>query len=205
MIMSITNPREDEKQGCRSFTLKCKHELLMKIESSHAFSSSLKETCWQCGIQSWYYCQWKKQLDTVPDSTSSNVRKIHSGHPGSLAPLENLLLRNVFALLEQGMVVMTWIVLRRASDLCQIFCAKSDGTKSLIVHRWLKAQGSRYLMGNNESQCSPAEAASDALNFMQKIKKKVSETDCEKNVLSIWIKPLSSSPVTPNKLWRWEV
>ena len=35
-------------------------------------------------------------------------------------------------------------------------------------------------MGNHESWCSPAEAASDKLDFMQKIKKKVSETNQEK-------------------------
>ena len=94
------------------------------------------------------------------------------------------------------------IVLKRASDLCQIFHAKLDGAKSLIVHRWLKAKGLRYQMGTNESQRSPAEAASDALDFMQEIRKTVSESNHEKNTLLIWIKHLSSSSLTPNKLWR---
>ena len=40
-------------------------------------------------------------------------------------------------------------------------------------------------MGTNESQRSPAEAASDALDFMQEIRKTVSETNREKNTLSI--------------------
>ena len=48
-------------------------------------------------------------------------------------------------------------------------------------------------MGTHESKQSPAEAASDALNFMKEIREKVSET------LSIWIKS-PSSPLTPNKL-----
>ena len=91
---------------------------------------------------------------------------------------------------------------RKASDLCRIFGAKSDGAKSLNMYRWLKEWELRYQVGTHESQRSPADVASDALNFMQEIKKKVSETNSEKNMSSIWIKPLYSSPLTPNKLWR---
>ena len=86
--------------------------------------------------------------------------------------------------------------------MCQFFRAKSDGAKSLIVHRWLKAWGLRYQMGTNESQRSPAKAASDALDLMQEIRKTVSERNREKNTSSICIKPLSSSPLTPIKLRR---
>ena len=35
-------------------------------------------------------------------------------------------------------------------------------------------------MGTHESQCSPADAASYALDFMQEIKKKINETNHEK-------------------------
>ena len=73
--------------------------------------------------------------------------------------LDDFLLRFVFELCKQGMVVITQIMSRKASDLCRIFRAKSDSANSLIVYRWLKAQGSRYWMGTHESQCSPAEAA----------------------------------------------
>ena len=40
-------------------------------------------------------------------------------------------------------------------------------------------------MGHHESQCSPAEAASDSLDFMQEIMKKVNEKNCEKYVVNI--------------------
>ena len=128
IIILISNPSEDEKQGHRSFTLKCKHELLAKIESSHAFSSSLEEACQQFGIQSGYYCQWKKQLDLVPNSTSSNMRKLHLGHPGSLVPTDNRFPRYVFELCEQGIVVTMQILSKRASDFCRFFC-ELDGAK----------------------------------------------------------------------------
>ena len=114
-------------------------------------------------------------------------------------PLNDFLIRYVLELCEQGMVVMTLIISRRASGLCQIFLAKPDGAKSLIVYRQLKTHGLRYQMGTHESQCFPAEAASDGLDFMKEIKRKISESNFEKNTLSIWIKPLSSS-LTPNKL-----
>ena len=121
---------------------------------------------------------------TISDCVSSNVMKMHAGHHGLLAPFDDFLLRYVFKLCEQGMVVMMQIVLRKASNLCQIFHAKQGGAKSFIVYRWLKAQGFRYQMGTYESQHSPSEAASDSLNFMQEIKK-VSKTSHEKNTLSL--------------------
>ena len=37
-----------------------------------------------------------------------------------------------------------------------------------------------YQVGNHESQCYPEEAASDELDFMLEIRKKVSKTNCEK-------------------------
>ena len=61
------------------------------------------------------------------------MKKIHSGHPGLLAPLNDFLLSYVFKLHEQG-VIMTWIISWKASDLCCIFQAKSDVAKSLIVY-----------------------------------------------------------------------
>ena len=108
------------------------------------------------------------------------MRKIQSGHPGLLACLDDFLLRYVFELHEQGMVVMMQVLSKKACDLCRIFHAKSDGAKSLNVYKWLKAQGLRYQMGTHKSHCSPAEASSDAFNFMEGIRKKVSETNCEK-------------------------
>ena len=187
--MLIANPSTDKEQGCRSFTLKCKCELLMMIERSPAFSFSL-ELASYLASKADTIANKKKKLDTVPNHTSSNMRKVHTGHPDLLAPLNDLLLRYVFELCEQGMVVTTRIVLRRAPDLCRIFCAKLDCAKSLIVHWWLKAKGLRYQMGTNEFQRSPAEEASDTLNFMLEKRKKVRETNHEKNMLSIKIKPI---------------
>ena len=169
IIMLITNTSKDEKQGHRFFTLKCNCELLMKIESSYAFSASLDKACRQFGIHSQYYCQWKKQLDTVSDCILSNVRKIHSGPPGLLVPLDYL----VWALWagngSDNMNCVEKSIWFMSNFLCQI-----RWHKSLIVHRWLKAQGLRYQMGTNEFQHSAAEAASAALDFMQVIRKKVS-------------------------------
>ena len=116
IIMLIANTSEDEKQGCRHFTLKCKCELLTKNESSCAFSAS-------------YYCQWRKNLGHMPNHASSNIEKTHSGCPGLLVPWDDLLLRYVFEPCKQGVVVIMQIVLRRAADFCQNFHAKLDGAK----------------------------------------------------------------------------
>ena len=51
-IMLIANSSEDDEQGWRSFTLKCKCELIVKIECCHAFSASLDEACQKFGIDS---------------------------------------------------------------------------------------------------------------------------------------------------------
>ena len=89
-----------EKQGQRrSFILKCKHELIAKIEGCHEFFASLDEACQKFSIDSRYYHQWKKQLDHVHDLMESNVRKMHS--------LDDFLLRYVFKFCEKRMVVTT--------------------------------------------------------------------------------------------------
>ena len=117
-VMLIANPSEDEKKGHkRSFTLKCKCELITKIESCHAFSASLDEACWQCDINSRYYYQQRKQLDHVSNHVSSNMKKIHSGCPGLWTPLNYFLLMLEFELFEHGMVVKIEVVLRKALDL----------------------------------------------------------------------------------------
>ena len=67
-------------------------ELITKAESSHVFSVWLDEACQQFGINSQYYCWWKKQFDHVTNHASSNMRKTHPGHPGLLVPLDDLLL-----------------------------------------------------------------------------------------------------------------
>ena len=77
------------------------------------------------------------------------------------------------------------VVSRMSYDLCRIFHTNSDSAKLLTVNRWLKTQGLRYWMSTHESQHFPIEAASDALDFMQEIKKKISKTNHDKNILSI--------------------
>ena len=84
--MLITNPSKDGKQDVRrSFTPKCKHDLIRKIESCRAFSASSDEASQKFVIN----------------------RKIHPGHPCLLASLDDFLLGHVLEFCEQGAVVMT--------------------------------------------------------------------------------------------------
>ena len=72
ITMLITNPTEDDKQGHRSFMLKCKSELITKIKCCHAFSAWLDEACQKFGIHSQYYHQWKSSWTlclTMPHPT----------------------------------------------------------------------------------------------------------------------------------------
>ena len=105
--MLIARSSIDENQGRRRFTLKYKRDLIAKIEGCSEFCASLEEACRKFGINSQYYRQWKKQLDHVPEHVSSNVREMHSGRHGLLGPLDDFLLRYIFELREQGMVVTT--------------------------------------------------------------------------------------------------
>ena len=89
----------------------------------------LDDACRHFDIESQCYYWWKKQLDHVLNWASSNMRKI-SGCPNLLAPLNDLLLRYVFELCEQGMNHVPWGI-RFESH----FCTKSNGTKSLNVYR----------------------------------------------------------------------
>ena len=61
------------------------------------------------------------------------------------------------------------------------------------MYRWTKEQVLSYLMGTHESQHNPAEAVSDAFDFMQ-IWKKVNETNPDKkNIIYVDQAPVFTS------------
>ena len=163
------------------------------------FPASLHEACWQFSIHSWYYHQWKKKLDHVPDGASFNMWKIYSGHPGLFESLDDLL-RNVFELYEQGMLVTTWIVLRRVSDLCWIFVSNQMVQSCLLcIGGWRHRDWGTGCA--NESQCYPPQVAY-AFDFIREIRTKVRQIVKRYIINMDWI--LFSSSLTPNKHCRWE-
>ena len=130
------------------------------------------------------YCTCcKTQLNFLPHGILSNVQKIHYGQPGPLLPITNKLLWYVFELHDQGIVVMSHIVCHKSCDLCHDFWGKSESAKANVICRWLKSHALKYYMGTSETQRSPIDSATDALDFMQHIHPKVSEKNHDPKVI----------------------
>ena len=126
----------------------------------------------------WMKLVWKKQLGHVPDCISFNIRKMYSGWHGLLVPLDDFLLRYVFELHEQGMVVTIWILSRKASDLCQIFCSKSDSASC-----WLCTGGWQHRDWGTGWVLMNLIALLQRQHWHSVDKEKVSEKNCEKKYI----------------------
>jgi hypothetical protein len=74
--------------------------------------------------------KWKKQQGAGDDpfialiKTSKNKKAAHAGLLGQLKVIEEPLLRHIFELREQGVMVSTFKMVVRASQLCTTFGAK---------------------------------------------------------------------------------
>ena len=137
--------------------LKCKCELISKIEWWFIFLASLDEACQKFGIKSWNYHWRKKHIQAV-------------------------LIYWCFWLISFLGVCLScmstewkwWHKLCQARHLIWVaFFVPNQMVQSLTVYRWLKAQGLRYQISIHESQCSLVKAASMHLISCRILKKLV--------------------------------
>jgi hypothetical protein len=89
--------------------------------------------------------------------------------PGPLSQLEGIeepLLRYIFEMREQGVIINLWNVALRASYLLPEFRKKSLTARVSAVKRWLVAHSMRYQMGTHTGQRPPAKVESKAHEYM---------------------------------------
>jgi hypothetical protein len=83
-----------------------------------------------------------------------------------LEVIKEPLLRYVFELHEQGIIVHTVTFALRASYLLPEFREKLFTVQCSAVKRWLVAHSMRYGMCTHTAQCAPAKVDREALNHM---------------------------------------
>ena len=114
---------------------------------------------------------WKKNIGAMLEAKKNNIKAkcIHHGKDSCLKEHTEELLRFIFELREQGMAVSVRMVALRGAQLSEQFHEKSGGAQYHSARRFIRSQGLVFRLGTNESQRSPAEVATEALDYIQNV------------------------------------
>jgi hypothetical protein len=101
--------------------------------------------------------------------TSKNKKAAHAGPLGQLKAIEEPLLRHIFELCEQGVMVSTFKMVVKASQLCTTFGVKHFTMWCSAVKRFVRAHSFVYRMGTHLSQRKPDKVEAEAKDYMRLI------------------------------------
>lgn len=127
---------------------------------------SRREACVDVNIHHTMHSAWMRQLKAMMDTRNIKSKALCPGRTSSLASHKNELLRFIFELREQGMAVSIQMVAVKAKRMIPGFASKSSLAQYHAARRFVGSQGLVFRLGTNESQRTPAETASEALDFM---------------------------------------
>ena len=164
------------KKKRRRFTIQEKLCFIRNVRKRLENGLSQRAACEELNIHHTLYGLWIKQMEDMRQSRNSKARSLCQGRQSSLAPIQEVLLRFIFELREQGMGVSITMVMLKAAHLSREFREKSRIAQYNSARRFVRHHGMVHRMGTNESQRSPNETAAEALDFMATTaRRKVSE------------------------------
>ncbi len=105
-------------------------------------------------------------MDSLEKILKSRKKEALTGPVSQLKLLEDALLRYIFELRKQGLIINTFIVVLRVLFLLPEFCATSFTAHCSTVKCFMVAHSFAYRMGTHTLQRMTAEIKSEALNFM---------------------------------------
>jgi hypothetical protein len=100
---------------------------------------------------------------------SKNKKAAHAGPLGQLKAIEQPLLRHIFELHEQGIMVSTFELVVKTSQLCMMFGAKYIVARFSAVKHFVCAHLFVYQMGTHQSMRRPDEVEVEAKDYMHLI------------------------------------
>jgi hypothetical protein len=113
------------------------------------------------------YGVWARKAPEMRQAKNNKARSLCAGPSSTvLGPMQDELLRYIFELREQGMPVSIAIVALKAAQLSPAFNQKSRTAQKSAAGRFVRTHGLVHRLGTHESQRSPTETATDALDFM---------------------------------------
>jgi hypothetical protein len=120
--------------------------------------------------------KWKKQQGAGDDPfvalipTSKNKKVAHADPLGQLKAIKEPLLRHIFELREQGVMVSNFQMVMRASQLSPTFGGKHFAVWCSAVKCFVCAHSFVYRMGTHLSQRKPEEVEAEAQDYMRLIR-----------------------------------
>ena len=136
---------------------------------------SLRQACDAVGVHHSLLVHWRKQKSRLMHIPNPSVKSTHIGMASILKEHEEVLLRFIFELQEQGIQVSLGMVALKASSLSCSFKEKTTNAKEKIVSRFVASHGLKHHMGTHESQRDPRKTATEALDYMQHVRVKLAQ------------------------------
>ena len=136
---------------------------------------SLQQACDAVGVHHSLLVRWRKQKARLMHIPNPSVKSTHIGMASILKEHEEVLLRFIFELQEQGIQVSLGMVALKASSLSHLFKEKTTNAKEKIVSRFVASHGLKHRMGTHESQRDPHKTATEALDYMQHVRVKLAQ------------------------------
>ena len=160
----------------RRYTICHKLWTIRKVEQQlQGNGLSLRQACDAVGVHHSLLVRWRKQKARLTHIPNPSVKSTHIGMASILKQHEEVLLRFIFELREQGIQVSLGMVALKASSLSRLFKEKTTNAKEKIVSRFVASHGLKHRMGTHESQRDPRETATEALDYMQHIRVKLAQ------------------------------
>ncbi|KAI2489412.1 Pogo transposable element with KRAB domain [Fragilaria crotonensis] len=164
---------EARKKGQRRFTIQEKASIILTVARlMEQHGMTLREACEDLNINSGMHWAWTKSIDAMLEEVKKNNIKakcIDRGKDSCLTQHKQELLQFIFELREQGMAVSVPMVSIKAAQISEQFRMKSMDAQFHSARRFIRSQGLVFRLGTIESQRSPAEVASEALDYIQNV------------------------------------
>ena len=160
----------------RRYTICHKLWTIQKVEQQLQENGlSLRQACDAVGVHHSLLVRWRKLKAHLMHIPNPSVKSTHIGMASILKQHEEVLLRFIFELREQGIQVSLGMVALKASLLSHLFKEKTTNAKEKIVSQFVASHGLKHRMGTHESQRDPCETATEALDYMQHVRVKLAQ------------------------------
>ena len=138
---------------------------------------SIRGACEALNIIPKQYREWTRMTTAMTEHRNPNAKSTCEGPISVLMPIEDELLKFIFELREQGYAVSISTVVIQASRLMPDFKRKSSLARYQCVRRWVRRHSLVHRMGTHESQRSPSETTGMALDYVQTIRPRLSQSN----------------------------
>ena len=108
---------------------------------------SLRQACDAVGVHHSLLVRWRKQKSCLMHIPNASVKSTHIGMASISKEHEEVLLRFIFELREQGIQVSLGMVSLKASSLSRSFKEKTTNAKEKIVSQFVASHGLKHRMG----------------------------------------------------------